>query len=117
VGGIRWPALIARKKCLSKSWSPWRLFFNLGVFAHAAEMKKISLGYSTVGPAGTGLWMAKEIGAPTDQMTNFRTAAIGTTTPTQELGECAATSGMVNGIIHESVAVPGAITQPSLRQI
>jgi len=36
---------------------------NLGVVAHGAEMKKISLGYSTVGPAGTGLWMAKEIGA------------------------------------------------------
>ena len=30
---------------------------------HAAELKKITLGYSTVGPAGTGLWMAKEIGA------------------------------------------------------
>jgi len=28
-----------------------------------AELKKIRLGYSTVGPAGTGLWMAKEIGA------------------------------------------------------
>ena len=30
---------------------------------HPAELKKITLGYSTVGPAGTGLWMAKEIGA------------------------------------------------------
>jgi len=30
---------------------------------YAAEMKKLTLGYSTVGPAGTGLWMAKEIGA------------------------------------------------------
>jgi ABC-type nitrate/sulfonate/bicarbonate transport system substrate-binding protein len=29
----------------------------------AAELKKFRLGYSTVGPAGTGLWMAKEIGA------------------------------------------------------
>jgi ABC-type nitrate/sulfonate/bicarbonate transport system substrate-binding protein len=29
----------------------------------AAESKKFTLGYSTVGPAGTGLWMAKEIGA------------------------------------------------------
>jgi ABC-type nitrate/sulfonate/bicarbonate transport system substrate-binding protein len=29
----------------------------------AAEVKKLTLGYSTVGPAGTGLWMAKEIGA------------------------------------------------------
>jgi ABC-type nitrate/sulfonate/bicarbonate transport system substrate-binding protein len=30
---------------------------------NAAELKKFRLGYSTVGPAGTGLWMAKEIGA------------------------------------------------------
>ena len=30
---------------------------------HPAELKKVTLGYSTVGPAGTGLWMAKEIGA------------------------------------------------------
>ena len=29
----------------------------------AGEAKKFTLGYSTVGPAGTGLWMAKEIGA------------------------------------------------------
>jgi ABC-type nitrate/sulfonate/bicarbonate transport system substrate-binding protein len=29
----------------------------------SAEPKKFRLGYSTVGPAGTGLWMAKEIGA------------------------------------------------------
>ena len=28
-----------------------------------AELRKFTLGYSTVGPAGTGLWMAKEIGA------------------------------------------------------
>src|SRR5262245_25902543 len=28
-----------------------------------AELKKVTLGYSTVGPAGIGLWMAKEIGA------------------------------------------------------
>jgi len=31
--------------------------------ASAAELKRITLGYSTVGPAGTGLWMAKETGA------------------------------------------------------
>ena len=37
------------------------LFF--GAAGHAAELKKITLGYSTVGPASTGLWMAKEIGA------------------------------------------------------
>lgn len=30
---------------------------------HPAELKKLTFGYSTVGPAGTGLWMAKEIGA------------------------------------------------------
>ncbi|HLN85638.1 MAG TPA: ABC transporter substrate-binding protein [Candidatus Limnocylindrales bacterium] len=35
----------------------------LSVGADAAELKKFRLGYSTVGPAGTGLWMAKEIGA------------------------------------------------------
>jgi NitT/TauT family transport system substrate-binding protein len=28
-----------------------------------AELRKFAIGYSTVGPAGTGLWMAKEIGA------------------------------------------------------
>jgi len=28
-----------------------------------AELRKFSVGYSTVGPAGIGLWMAKEIGA------------------------------------------------------
>src|SRR6188474_1307273 len=37
--------------------------FLFAVQVNAAELKKISLGYSTVGPAGTGLWMAKEIGA------------------------------------------------------
>ncbi len=34
-----------------------------GANAAAAELKKFTLGYSTVGPAGTGLWMAKETGA------------------------------------------------------
>src|ERR1043166_4097998 len=29
----------------------------------AAEIRKLTFGYSTLGPAGTGLWMAKEIGA------------------------------------------------------
>src|SRR4030095_15315170 len=28
-----------------------------------AELKKFTLGYSAVGPAGIGLWMGKEIGA------------------------------------------------------
>jgi ABC-type nitrate/sulfonate/bicarbonate transport system substrate-binding protein len=36
---------------------------SLARYGHAAELKKVTLGYSTVGPAGTGLWMAKEIGA------------------------------------------------------
>lgn len=35
----------------------------LGCGATAADLKKFTLGYSTVGPAGTGLWMAKETGA------------------------------------------------------
>jgi NitT/TauT family transport system substrate-binding protein len=35
----------------------------LSAIAGAAELKKFTLGYSTVGPAGTGLWMAKETGA------------------------------------------------------
>ncbi len=39
------------------------IFLFLGAASYAAEMKKLTLGYSTVGPAGTGLWMAKEIGA------------------------------------------------------
>ena len=52
---------------------PWRCFTHallgasvillLAVGAQAAELGKFRLGYSTVGPAGTGLWMAKEIGA------------------------------------------------------
>jgi ABC-type nitrate/sulfonate/bicarbonate transport system substrate-binding protein len=51
----------------------WRVFFRpiAGVaiicfligWGNAAELKKFTLGYSTVGPAGTGLWMAKETGA------------------------------------------------------
>ncbi len=39
------------------------VFLFLGGGGYPAEMKKLTLGYSTVGPAGTGLWMAKEIGA------------------------------------------------------
>jgi hypothetical protein len=37
------------------------LFFGLD--GYSAELRKLSLGYSTVGPSGTGLWIAKEIGA------------------------------------------------------
>jgi NitT/TauT family transport system substrate-binding protein len=40
------------------------LFFLVSPrFGETAELRKITLGYSTVGPSGTGLWMAKEIGA------------------------------------------------------
>jgi len=52
---------------------PWRnlprallrslVILLLAVSVGAAELKKFTLGYSTVGPAGTGLWMAKETGA------------------------------------------------------
>ena len=39
------------------------LFVLLARGGETAESRKFTLGYSTVGPAGTGLWMAKEIGA------------------------------------------------------
>jgi ABC-type nitrate/sulfonate/bicarbonate transport system substrate-binding protein len=39
------------------------VYLLLGASSEAAELKKFTLGYSTVGPAGTGLWMAKEMGA------------------------------------------------------
>jgi ABC-type nitrate/sulfonate/bicarbonate transport system substrate-binding protein len=29
----------------------------------AAELRRITLGYSSIGPMATGFWMAKEIGA------------------------------------------------------
>jgi ABC-type nitrate/sulfonate/bicarbonate transport system substrate-binding protein len=35
----------------------------LSSHALAAEPRKVSIGYSTIGPMATGLWMAKEIGA------------------------------------------------------
>jgi NitT/TauT family transport system substrate-binding protein len=38
------------------------LFLLFARAAETAELRKFTLGYSTVGPAGTGLWMAKEIG-------------------------------------------------------
>ena len=34
-----------------------------GVEAGAAELRRITLGYSSIGPMATGFWMAKEIGA------------------------------------------------------
>jgi len=39
------------------------LLLSFGLGASSAQTKKMTLGYSTVGPAGTGLWMAKEIGS------------------------------------------------------
>ena len=39
------------------------LFVLFARGGETAESRKFTLGYSTVGPAGTGLWMAKEIGA------------------------------------------------------
>jgi hypothetical protein len=36
---------------------------SFGGNGYSAEMQRLTLGYSTLGPAGTGLWMAKEIGA------------------------------------------------------
>ena len=39
------------------------LFLVSAKGGEAAEPRKFTLGYSTVGPAGIGLWMGKEIGA------------------------------------------------------
>ena len=39
------------------------VFLLLGSYALPAEPKKITFGYSTIGPMAAGLWMAKEIGA------------------------------------------------------
>jgi ABC-type nitrate/sulfonate/bicarbonate transport system substrate-binding protein len=39
------------------------LFLFSATGGDPAELRKFALGYSTVGPAGIGLWMAKEIGA------------------------------------------------------
>ncbi|HEU5465026.1 MAG TPA: ABC transporter substrate-binding protein [Candidatus Binatia bacterium] len=39
------------------------LILSSARYGETAELKKFTLGYSTVGPAGIGLWMAKEIGA------------------------------------------------------
>ena len=34
-----------------------------GVTTSAAELRRITLGYSSIGPMATGFWMAKDIGA------------------------------------------------------
>jgi len=50
-------------KCFARTLLVLALTCCLGISAEAAELKKFTFGYSTAGPAGTGLWMAKEIGA------------------------------------------------------
>jgi NitT/TauT family transport system substrate-binding protein len=52
VGRLFMGALTALHVLLLSAWD-----------GETAELRKFTLGYSTVGPAGTGLWMAKEIGA------------------------------------------------------
>ena len=39
------------------------LAFSMGSYATAAELRKITFGYSSIGAMATGAWMAKEIGA------------------------------------------------------
>ena len=39
------------------------LFILLAAVSHAAERAKLTLGYSSTGPTGAGLWVAKDIGA------------------------------------------------------
>jgi ABC-type nitrate/sulfonate/bicarbonate transport system substrate-binding protein len=50
----------SRKKCRSLIAAALLL---LPASANAAESKKITFGYSTIGSQATGVWMAKEIGA------------------------------------------------------
>ncbi len=50
-------ALFARGLCISL------VFISLASYVSAAEPRKITFGYSTVGAMAVGAWMAKEIGA------------------------------------------------------
>ena len=52
-----------RKNHFARTTISLLLLLLLAVGISSAQTKRITLGYSTVGPAGTGLWMAKEIGA------------------------------------------------------
>ena len=52
------------------------LFVQLSIFqAPAAEPSRISFGFSSIGAAGTGVWMAKEIGA-FENMDSMQTSSI-----------------------------------------
>ena len=46
-----------------RAWLPLLCLLLWGFEASAAELKQITLGYSSIGPMATGFWMAKEIGA------------------------------------------------------
>jgi ABC-type nitrate/sulfonate/bicarbonate transport system substrate-binding protein len=50
-------------RCFSPVLIGALLFLVSAKGGEAADARKFTLGYSTVGPAGIGLWMAKEIGA------------------------------------------------------
>lgn len=52
-----------RRKYFAQTMSGMPLVLLLGIGISSAQTQKLTLGYSTVGPAGTGLWMAKETGA------------------------------------------------------
>jgi ABC-type nitrate/sulfonate/bicarbonate transport system substrate-binding protein len=52
-----------RRKVSAQTILASLLIFVFAAGLSSAQTKKITLGYSTVGPAGTGLWMAKETGA------------------------------------------------------
>jgi NitT/TauT family transport system substrate-binding protein len=52
-----------QKPFLAQSFLGVLVFMLLASGSSSAQGKKLTLGYSTVGPAGTGLWMAKETGA------------------------------------------------------
>ena len=41
----------------------WLMFFSLVSSAGAAELRKITFGYSSIGGMATGVWMTKEVGA------------------------------------------------------
>ena len=73
----RTPLLNSQEVCLPITTSGLNLNMNsrLALFAlfaallwvvkvGAAEPRRITLGYSSIGPMATGFWMAKEIGAP-----------------------------------------------------
>src|SRR5215210_183691 len=52
-----------RCKLIAGTMLALAFLLSFGASGYSAEIRKLSLGYSTVGPSGIGLWMAKEIGA------------------------------------------------------